>query len=1548
MEWLNRLLGRKRPATARSEDHEALLAELEAAARSRPDEPELHFNLALVQRNLGMVDAAIASYRRALALNPAHLATRSQLLLTLNYTDAPPAEVFAEHRRFGERIVQPVAAPVADAAWPRRLRIGYVSPDFYSHVTSSFTFSFLSGHDRSRFEIFCYHTGTVRDDVTARLRSLADHWSDCEGLRDAEIAERIRRDRIDILIDLAGHTADQRLGVFALRPAAVQATYLGYPNTTGVSAVDYRITDAIADPPGEAEALHTERLARLPNVFLCYRPGPDPGPIEPLPADVAGCVTFGCFNNFQKLSGRFFDAAARILAAAPGSRLLLKARPLGYPGAARRVRERFAAAGVDPARLVLRGWEPSPEAHLAAYREVDIALDSFPYNGTTTTCEAMWMGTPVVALRGNAHAGRVGATLLQAVGLKDLVGESLEQYVSIAVSLAADLPRLKALREGLRERMRASPLMDEPAFVRSLEERYLAMWRERRSRVLDDAQLARLWEAEPKDPAASVSALGEAIAASPDNARYRYMLGCSLEDLERFDEAIASYRKALELEPGMAKAANNLGVLLEMRGDLGEALRQYKAAAAADAQLPQALSNLGNLYARLGDRGQALDWLRRALALAPGDVTLLCRMGESCVTTWRLDEALEHYRAALALDANHWPVHFGLGNTLQALGLTEQAEASFRRALELGADLPEVHSNLLLSMHYHRGNDPEAMFAEHLAWARRYGSLVPRTAHPAPDPSRRRLNVGYVSPNFMQHAVAWAIEPVFAAHDREAFQVFFYSNVAEPDATTQRFMKLCDHWRDVSTVSSAEEARMVRDDKIDILVDLAVHTGGGRPMLFARKPAPVQVNWQGYPNTSGLAEVGYRITDEYADPPGESDRHHSEALVRMECGFFCYAPPPDAPEAGEPPSLAAGHITFGCFNNLAKVTPATLDLWSKLLHRVPGSRLFMKAHGLGAETARRNVLEHFARNGISAQRVRLLGPEDRHSDHLARYNEVDIALDPFPYHGTATTCEALWMGVPVVTLAGRTHVARVGVSILQRVGVPELIASTVDEYVELAAGLAGDVRRLRALRAELRSRLRNSSLLDSRRFARSLEAAYRDMWAKHIAAEEAGIAAAQAERIVEVRGGVRMCVPASLETASTYVLLEQEDWFEDEIRFVRRYLRPGMHAVDVGANIGIYSAAMAASVGSGGRVWCFEPTPRSAALLGRMLELNGFRHATLVRSAVSDREGAIDFRVTEHSELNAVGSGAESVRVDATTLDRAAREHGWKDVAFVKIDVEGHEAAVIEGARGFLAEASPLVQLEVRAGTEFNLSALDALARLGYAFYRLLPHWLVLVPFDRSERLDGYQLNLFACKPDRAGKLAADGLLVGQRTAVKPGAGDAMAAYARSREGSRPLAERLASLREAFDRASAAVREKPSLARRASLARIAWELGERTIAVAQLEKAVAQAEAGEGTQEPFLMPSPRYEAMPIQGEPGEWLHCALTEQYEKLRVFSSCFGGTSSTKVLAGIADRPYRSPEMERRRQLVALRAGIQSAPQPTALVATRSDENLNPDFWR
>ncbi len=1074
-------------------------AEVELAKQLAPDLAVARHNLGLLHHQLGEVDAAIAEIGLAARLAPDNLDILTTLLFILNYsTRHTAAEILAEHRRYGERVAQPVASPAPDPAWPRRLRIGYVSADFRSHVVTSFMLPLFAKHDRAHFEVLAYYNHPEADQVTAAMRALADGWVDCAGMTDEQFAARVRADRVDILVDLAGHTERNRLRAFALRPAPLQLTYLGYPNTTGVTAIDVRITDPKADPPGESDRCNVERLARLPRSFLCYRPGPDIHEPGVPPATQAGFITFGCFNNFQKQSDPFFAAAAKVLAAVPNSRLLLKAKSLGQAAAVQRVKRTFAAHGIDASRLVLLGWEASAEDHLATYKRVDIGLDSFPYNGTTTTCEALWMGVPVVAVQGVHHAGRVGASILDSVGLPELVGRDTDEYVQIAARLAGDLPRLTALRAGMRTRMRASALMDEAGFARELEACYEGLWKEKLAAgaPADTRDSVRVLYDQGAPRADVIDAIGRARAKEGDSAALEYLLGCALEDIGRAGEAMEAYRKALELDPRHAKAANNLGCLQELHGQLDEAAASYGRALQADPKLANALFNRGNLEKMRGRPAAAEADLRQALALDPAHPDWHCNLAEVLLQQWRLDEAEAGQRAALALEPRHARAWFGLGNTLMMLGRADEAEAAFRRALEIEPDMAEAHGNLLLCLHYRKGNDAPALHAEHLAWAKRHAEGLRQPAQFAAldRTPGRKLNVGYLSPNFHRHSVASFFEPLLAAHDRNRFRVFCYSSVDREDAVTARLRGLADEWRDIRGESGDGAARLIRDDHIDILVDLAGHTGGGRPLVFARKPAPVQVAWLGYPNTTGLAEMDHRLTDGIADPAGEADRFHTEKLLRLPDGFLCFAPDADSPEPGELRALAAGRVTFGCFNNLAKVTPEMVALWSRLLGAVPQARLLLKAHALGNDSARRSLHAQFAAHGIDAARVTLLGPEESPAGHLGRYREVDIALDTFPYHGTTTTCEALWMGVPVVTLAGGTHVSRVGASILKRAGLDELVAATPEDYVAKAAALAADPKKLGALRQGLRARLRASPLLDAAGFARSVEAAYQDAW----------------------------------------------------------------------------------------------------------------------------------------------------------------------------------------------------------------------------------------------------------------------------------------------------------------------------------------------------------------------------------------------------------------------------------------------------------------------
>ncbi|HEX2649781.1 MAG TPA: tetratricopeptide repeat protein [Burkholderiales bacterium] len=1116
---------------------EKALPELERLRMQLPNVSEVHFNLAGIYREYGRTDEAIAAYRRALELTPDHAPTYSNLLLELNYSaslDAPA--IFAEHQRFGERFARRYEAPAPDPAWPRRLRIGYLSPDFRNHVVMRFMEPILARHDRARFEVWCYATNARKDAVTARLRALVEHWVDAEELGDAALADRIRADRIDVLIDLAGHTAGNSATTLAMKPAPIQATYLGYPNTIGLGAVDVRITDGYADPPGEADRLSAERLVRLPRTYFCYRPEPEsPAPV-PLPALQKGEVTFGCFNNFAKLSAPFLDAAARVLAEVPDSRLLLKARPLSIASLAQSVRERFTRAGIAPGRLELRGWEEGVTNHLSIYNSVDIALDSFPYNGATTTCESLWMGVPVVTLLCDRHAGRAGSSLLHGVGLGELVARTVDEYVAICKTLAADLPRLAKLRGGLRERMRGSALMDEAGLARALEASYLELWEKRAAPAAPPAgegtesgtlagarrlqaagrrsearalcekiliaaparleALTLLWDLafEEGAPGAAVDWINRAIGADRGEPAFHYMLGCALQALGRLDDAIAAFRAALALDPGHAKAHNNLGVALEAAGDLDGAAECYRAAVGRDPAMAQALYNLGNLHAQLGQAEQAIGEVGAALAIEPDHADWRCNLGSLRRGVRQLDEALAEFRAAIAIDAGFVRAWGELGDALLAVGRVGEARAAYDEALKLDPDNADMGSRRLVAQQLGTGDAPKALLERHLAWRDRHARHAPRaTAHRRLELAEgARLNVGYVAPCFVRNALASHLVPVLAAHDRSRFRVFCYSALGPEPEESRRALGECD-WRSIAGFPNELAADLVRADGIDILVDLAGHAGG-RPLLFARRPAPVQASWLGYPGTTGLDTVDFRLTDAIADPQGRTERWHSERLLRLAAGAFCYRPAAELGEISPPPHVRAGHVTFGCLADLCALTPAVTALWARILLALPQARLLISAPGLAAASAQRALREQLLGQGIPEARSELRSPEADDFRNLAACRDIDIALDPWPWSATTAICDLLWMGVPLVSLTGDAYASRTGASILARAGLAELAADTPEAYLERALSLARQTEKLRALRAGMRERLRTSSLLDVQGFTSALEAAYRRMW----------------------------------------------------------------------------------------------------------------------------------------------------------------------------------------------------------------------------------------------------------------------------------------------------------------------------------------------------------------------------------------------------------------------------------------------------------------------
>ena len=483
---------------------------------------------------------------------------------------------------------------------------------------------------------------------------------------------------------------------------------------------------------------------------------------------------------------------------------------------------------------------------------------------------------------------------------------------------------------------------------------------------------------------------------------------------------------------------------------------------------------------------------RAADAPVTVDANELVREGDRRARSGALSAALACYRAALAARPDCLNAHLGMGNVMVDLWMLDEAVAAYAHALALAPQSAAIRSALLFHRHYAALIDAHALFEAH----REAGAvLMAAAARDVPAARRatagRRLRIGYVSPNFSRHSVGYFIEPVIRHHNRAEFEIYCYYAHAKADDATRRFRDMADGWRDVADTDGAELAAMVRADGIDLLVDLAGHSKANRLAAFAHKPAPLQITWLGYPDTTGLPAIDLRITDAVADPAPQADTLNSERLVRIDGGFLCYQPPADSPPVGDHINPPSG-VVFASFNNIAKLNAGMVRLWSAILEALPGSRLVLKSASLDfTETADR-VLEGFEEFGIAAGRIEVRGWVAKREQHLQMYEGVDIALDTYPYNGTTTTCEALWMGVPVVTRAGEVHMSRVGASLLHAAGLGDLVAHDAVDYVETAVALACDEERRRELRAILRRRLEESTLLDYAGFTRKLEQVYRD------------------------------------------------------------------------------------------------------------------------------------------------------------------------------------------------------------------------------------------------------------------------------------------------------------------------------------------------------------------------------------------------------------------------------------------------------------------------
>jgi len=590
----------------------------------------------------------------------------------------------------------------------------------------------------------------------------------------------------------------------------------------------------------------------------------------------------------------------------------------------------------------------------------------------------------------------------------------------------------------------------------------------------------------------AIESIRKAIVIDPNNFLAHSNLGETYRTMGQLDEAIASHRRALQLKPDSPEAHNNLGIALAELGRLDQAIVEYRSALELKPGFPEAHNNLGNALRDRGQVSEAISACHRALELKPTYPEAHNNLANALRHRGRLDEAIASYRSALALKPNYPEAHNNLGVALKDQGALDGSIAVFRHALQLKPDDARTHSNLIYTLHFHPGHNARSISEEQHRWNLQFSEPLKQFVQPHQNDAspNRRLRVGYVSPDFRDHVVGRYLLPLFQCHDRQNFEILCYAGVMQSDKLTEEFRRGALHWRGTVGVGDEALAEMIRQDGVDILVDLTQHMAGNRLPMFARRPAPVQVSFAGYPESTGLEAIEYRISDRYLEAGTANVEFGKKELVCLIESFWCYDPGGIDLEVNRLPAKESGILTFGCLNNSSKVNEQSLRLWARVLEKSPGSRIVLVA-GVGSH--RQHTLETLRREGVEADRVQFVDYSPRR-EYLQLYHHLDIALDPFPYNGGITTCEALWMGIPVISLAGETPVSRAGLSLLTNLGLPELVAHTDGEYIAIAESLAGDLPRLAELRRSLRDRMKHSVLMDAPRFARHVEQAYREMW----------------------------------------------------------------------------------------------------------------------------------------------------------------------------------------------------------------------------------------------------------------------------------------------------------------------------------------------------------------------------------------------------------------------------------------------------------------------
>jgi predicted O-linked N-acetylglucosamine transferase (SPINDLY family) len=1061
-------------------------------------------------------------------------------------------------------------APIVLTRPPRSdgpITVGYLSHDFREHAVAQLVVRCLERHDRQAVRVHAYAYGPDdKGETRQRIRQAADAFVDLAAMDHRRAAEQIAADEVDILVDLTGHTSWTRLEIPSLRPAPVQVAWLGYPGTMGSRYHDYALVDRAVAPASHAR-YYSERLVWLP---YSYQPNDETRGIAAEPAS-RGAVglpedafVFCSFNQGYKIEPVMFGLWMELLQAVPRAVFWLW-RPNDVVD--ENLRREAASRGVDPARLHFGDRLPK-EQHLRRLQLADLALDTRIYNGHTTTSDALWAGLPVVALEGRHFASRVSASLLRAIGLPELVTDSLPSYRELALSVARHPERLAALRAKLAAQRLSMPLFDSRRFARGLEAAYGAMMDRHRRGLAPNAIAVET----AGDGIAQAKIVEEALPARTADALDLVAKAAAFYRSRRYDQAIAALDQALAHDESFIEARIQRGVVEAAKGDREAALKSFEAARAERPDHPLLAAKMGAILTELDREDDAQRLLDSAIAGDPGDIDALVERSRLSRQKNRLAEALTFADRALALSPAYPPALTARGGALMPLGRASEAMTALQMAIERDPNQRHAHrllGNIMRSerklaraIEYYRlalaidpndeiatanyafdlahmgdwtplneikprlrmqvgralakrrragitpfailafAEEPEICAAVARSWAeameRRmapYRQRFPAVPRPGPE---GRIRIGYLSGDFANHATMQLMRGLMRRHDRAQIEVFAYATNVDDDSDFRKNAQSePDHFRDVSPLDPGAAAQTIAKDAVDILVDLKGWTSGVRLEIPALRPAPLQATWLGFPGTTGARFFDYVLGDAVVTPP-EAQPHFTEQILRLPGSY--QVNDRDRPISPEPTSRAAeglpeNALVLASFNQGYKIEPVMFGLWMELLQALPDAVLWLWRGNDGIEP---NLKKEAAARRIDPARL-VFGDYQPTQRHLRRLGLADLALDPRIVNGHTTTSDALWAGLPVVTIKGAYFPARVSASLLHAIGLPELVADSLDRYREIVLRYARDPEALMALKAKLATNRLTAPLFDTDRFARKLEAAYRAIWRRHCA-----------------------------------------------------------------------------------------------------------------------------------------------------------------------------------------------------------------------------------------------------------------------------------------------------------------------------------------------------------------------------------------------------------------------------------------------------------------